>query len=77
MTVRTRASELLVASVLYPLLSPALVSSVSATREIFYASASGLPVDMAEVRDWLTFLAVYDAVAIVCSVAMFGAVLED
>jgi heme exporter protein B len=77
MTVRTRASELLVASVVYPLLSPALVQSVSATREIFYASASGLPVDMAEVRDWLTFLAVYDAVAIAGALAMFGAVLED
>ncbi len=53
MTVRTRARELLLATVLFPLISPALLSSVSATRDIFYASASGLPVDMSEVRDWL------------------------
>lgn len=77
MTVRTRARELLLASVLFPLLSPALVSSVSATREIFYAAASGQPVDMAEVRDWLVLLGVFDVIAIVGGVVMFGALIED
>ena len=64
MTVRTRARELLLATVLFPLLSPALLSSVAATREIFYAAASGQPVDMGEVGDWLLLLGVFDAVAI-------------
>jgi len=77
MTVRTRARELVLASVLFPLLSPALVSCVSATREIFYASVSGQPVDMGEVGDWLFFLSVYDVVFISGAVAMFGALLED
>jgi heme exporter protein B len=77
MTVRTRARELLLASVLFPLLSPALVSSVSATREVFMASASGQPVDLAEVRDWLLLLGVFDLVAIVGGLAMFGALLEE
>jgi heme exporter protein B len=77
MTVRTRARELLLASVLFPLLSPALVASVAATREIFYAGASGQVVNMAEVRDWLVLLGVFDAVAIAGSMAMFGALLED
>jgi heme exporter protein B len=77
MTVRTGARELILASVLFPLLSPALLSSVAATREIFYASASGLPVDASEVRDWLLLLGVFDAVAIVGGTAMFGALLED
>jgi heme exporter protein B len=77
MTVRTRARELLLASILFPLLSPALLSSVGATREIFYAAASGNPVDMAEVRDWLVLLGVFDAVAVVGGMAMFGSLIED
>jgi heme exporter protein B len=77
MTVRTRARELLLASVLFPLLSPALVSSVGATREIFYAAASGQAVDMAEVREWLVLLVLFDLVAIAGGAAMFGALLED
>jgi heme exporter protein B len=77
MTVRTRARELLLATVLFPLLSPALLASVSATREIFYASASGQPVDMGEVSDWLLLLGVFDVVAIVGGLGMFGALIED
>lgn len=77
MTVRTRAGELLLASVLFPLLSPALISSVAATREIFYASVSGLPVDLGEVRDYLLLLGVFDLVAVAGGMAMFGALVED
>jgi heme exporter protein B len=77
MTVRTRARELVLATVLFPLLSPSLLSSVSATREIFYAVRAGVPVDMGEVSDWLVLLGVFDAVAIVGGLAMFGALVED
>lgn len=77
MTVRTRARELLLATVLFPLLSPALLSSVSATREIFYASARGLPVDASEVGDWLLLLGVFDAVAIVGGLTLFGPLVDD
>jgi len=77
MTVRTRARELLLATVLFPLLSPALLSSVAATREIFYAAASGQAVDMGEVRDWLVLLAIFDAVAVAGGLTMFGALIED
>src|SRR6185312_4994931 len=77
MTVRTRARDLLLATVLFPLLSPALLASVSATREVFYASAHGLPVDLGEVRDWLLLLGIFDAVAVVGGLAMFGALVED
>ncbi len=77
MTVRTRARELILATVLFPLLSPSLLSSVSATREIFYAAASGMPVDMSEVSDWLLLLTVFDVVAVVGGLAMFGALVED
>jgi heme exporter protein B len=77
MTVRTRARELILATVLFPLLSPSLLSSVSATREIFYAAQSGMPVDMSEVSDWLLLLGVFDVVAVVGGLTMFGALLED
>jgi heme exporter protein B len=77
MTVRTRARELLLASVLFPLLSPALVSSVGATREIFYAAAGGQGVAFADLRDWLVLLGVFDLIAVVGGIAMFGALIED
>lgn len=77
MTVRTRARELLLAIVLFPLLSPVLVSSVAATREIFYASASGQPIDFGDLRDLLFLLGIFDLVAIAGGLAMFGALVED
>ena len=77
MTVRTRARDLLLATVLFPLLSPALVSSVAATREIFYAAAGGLPVDIVELRDWLVLLGIFDLLAVAGGMAMFGALVED
>jgi heme exporter protein B len=77
MTVRTRARELLLASVLFPLLSPALVSSVAATREIFYAVTSGQTIDFADLRDWYFLLGLFDLVAIAGGMAMFGALVED
>ena len=77
MTARTGARELLLATVLFPLLSPALLASVSATREIFYAATSGQAVDMGEVRDWLVLLGVFDLVAVVGGLTMFGALVDD
>ncbi|MGH7269545.1 MAG: heme exporter protein CcmB, partial [Polyangiaceae bacterium] len=77
MTVRTGARELLLATVLFPLLSPALVCSVAATREIFYAAVRGQSVDVGEVRDWLVLLGIFDVVAITGGAAMFGALVED
>lgn len=77
MTVRTRARELILATVLFPLLSPALLCSVSATREIFFAATRGLPVDTGEVGDWLRLLAVFDVVAVAGGLGLFGQLLED
>jgi len=77
MTVRTRARELLLATVLFPLLSPSLVSSVAATREIFYAAVRGQSVAVGEVSDWLVLLAVFDGVSILGGLALFGLLVED
>ncbi len=77
MTVRTRARELLLATVLFPLLSPVLVASVAATREIFYASERGLPVAFDDLRDLFVILAVFDGVAVAGGLTLFGALVED
>jgi heme exporter protein B len=77
MTVRTRARELLLATVLFPLLSPSLVSSVAATREIFYAAVNGQAATLADVGGWLVLLGIFDGVAVLGGLSMFGALVED
>jgi heme exporter protein B len=81
MTVRTRARDLVLATVLFPLLSPNLVSGVAATRVIFGASESMSAVSasaqIAEVRDYIVLLSMFDAVAILGGIALFGALVDD
>jgi len=77
MTVRTRARELILAAVMFPLLSPAILASVVATREVFYAAAAGQPASFGDVGDSLVLLAVFDVVAITSALGMFGALLDD
>jgi heme exporter protein B len=77
MTVRTRARDLVLASVLFPLLSPTLVSGVAATREILGAAAVNRAVEMADVKDYLMLLVVFDLVAVAGGVGLFGALVED
>ena len=71
MTVRTRARDLVLATVLFPLLSPTMVSGVAATREIFV----GAPFE--EIQDYLLLLGTFDFVAIAGGLALFGVLLDD
>jgi len=71
MTVRTRARDLLLATVLFPMLSPTLLCGVTATREIFL----GAPLE--EVRDWLILMSTFDVIAIAGGVGLFGSLVED
>jgi heme exporter protein B len=77
MTVRTRARELLLSVVLFPLLSPVLMSSVMATRELFYAAAGGQSVALGEVGGWLRLVGVFDTMVILGALTMFGALIDD
>lgn len=70
MTVRTRARELLLAVVLFPLLSPTLLAAVTATQVIL----EGAP--LAELAPWLALLALFDVVAIGGGLAMFGTLVD-
>ncbi len=71
MTARTRARDLVLATVLFPLLSPTMVSGVAATREIF----AGAPFE--EIRDYLLLLGTFDAVAVAGGLALFGVLMDD
>jgi len=81
MTVRTQARDLVLATVLFPLLSPTLLSGVAATREIFALVQSmhppGAIEQLGEVRDYLVLLALFDAVAVLGGVAFFGVLVDD
>jgi heme exporter protein B len=70
MTVRTRARDLMLAIVLFPLLSPTLLSAVAASRELFEGAAT------AELVDYLRFMAVFDVVFVAGGVALFGPLME-
>jgi heme exporter protein B len=71
MTVRTSARDLVLASVLFPLLSPVLLSSVAGTALVFGGGSFD------ELRDYLLLLAVFDVVAVAGGLAVFGALVDD
>lgn len=72
MTVRTRAKDLVLASVLFPLLSPVLLTGVSATSHLIEERTG-----IATLHDYFLLLLVFDAVAVAAGAALFGALLEE
>lgn len=71
MTVRTRSRDLMLSVVLFPLVTPALLAGVVATRGIL----AGEPV--AETLAWLRILAAYDIVVGACGWFLFGPLVND
>lgn len=70
MTTRTRARDLVLAVVLFPLLSPTLLTAVVATRELLGGAT------MAELRDYFGILAVFDVAFATGGLGMFGLLLD-
>lgn len=70
MTVRTQARDLLLAVVLFPLLSPTLLSAVAATRELL----NGAPAS--ELGDYFKLMGVFDLVFISGGLMLFGTLVE-
>lgn len=70
MTVRTHARDLLLAVVLFPLLSPTLLSAVACTRELL----NGVP--LSELADYFKLMGVFDLVFISGGLMMFGTLVE-
>jgi heme exporter protein B len=71
MTARTRARDLMLAVVLYPLVSPALLSGVVATRDLF----GGTP--LGQLGDWIKLLVAFDLIFIVGGTWLLGVLLID
>ena len=71
MTVRTRARDLVLAIVLFPLLSPVLVCGVVGTRKAFelqpFESYSG----------FLGLMAMSMAITLTLGISLFGALVDD
>jgi heme exporter protein B len=70
MTVRTGARDLLLAIVLFPLLSPTLLSAVAGTRELL----GGAP--LAELADYFKLIGIFDLVFVSGGLALFGTLIE-
>jgi heme exporter protein B len=72
MTVRTRARELVLASVLFPLLSPILLVGASATARLIEEGGT-----LSDISDYALLLVVFDAIALFGGLALFGPLMED
>lgn len=70
MTARTRARDLVLAVVLFPLLSPSLLTAVVATRELL----GGAPVS--ELGDYVKLLCVFDLTFVAGGLGLFGLLME-
>jgi heme exporter protein B len=70
MTVRTSARDLVLATVLFPLLAPTLLAAVAGTRELF----GGMSVS--ELGDYLQLMAVFAVVFVAGGVGLFGMLIE-
>lgn len=71
MTVRTGARDLTVSVVVFPLIAPALLAGVVATREIFGGA------ELAEALSWAKILLAYDLVVGAAGLVMFGPLVRE
>jgi heme exporter protein B len=70
MTVRTRARDLILAIVLFPLLSPTLLAAVAATRALLGGAALG------ELGDFFKLMGVFDVLFVVGGLGLFGTLMD-
>jgi heme exporter protein B len=70
MTVRTRARELILAAVLFPLLTPTLIVGVAATRDLIDGAS------LADLADWIKLLVLFDVIFVLGGAIVFGPVIE-
>ena len=72
LAIETRARELIVALLLLPMLVPVIIAAAQATEPLLTGGQS--PDDLAK---WLGFLALYDVVFVLVSIAVFDYLLDD
>jgi heme exporter protein B len=71
MTVRTRARDLMLSVVLFPLVAPALLAGVVATRGILVGEPAS------ETWAWTRILAAFDLVVAGCGIGLFGPLVSE
>jgi heme exporter protein B len=71
LTAKTRARDLLLAVVLYPLVSPALLCGVVATRDLFNGAS------LSDIADWLRMLAIFDLITLGGGAILLGPLLSE
>jgi heme exporter protein B len=71
LTVKTRARDLALAIVLFPLMGPALLTAIAATRSLFSAPTQ------TELLPYVVLLAIFDAIFWAAGLSLFGALVED
>lgn len=71
MTVRTQARDLILAIVLFPLLSPTLLAAIAATRQLLDGAS------IAELGDYFKLMAVFDVTFVSGGLALFGTLIEN
>lgn len=70
MTVRTRARDLVLASVFFPLLAPTLLAAVAGTRELFGGASVG------ELFDYLEIMGVFGVVFTAGGIGLFDTLID-
>lgn len=70
MTVRTRARDLILAAVLFPLMAPSLLTAVAATRELLSGTL------FIDVVDHVLLLGAFDMIFVTGGLALFGPLVE-
>lgn len=70
MTARTKARDLVLAVVLYPLTSPALLAGAVATRDVYDGK-------LGDLSQWLRLLVAYDVIVLVAGVGLMEWLLAD
>lgn len=71
LSVRSRARDLMLSVIIFPLIAPALLSAVVATREVF----AGAPLD--ETIEWLRILAAFDLIFLAGGYYLFEPLMSD
>ena len=71
MGVRTRTKELVLSVVLFPLVSPALLAGVVATREVLGGAS------LADVQNWMRLLLAFDLIFVVVGALLFGPLTSE
>jgi heme exporter protein B len=70
MTIRTKARDLVLASVMLPLLAPSLLAAVAGTRVLFSGGSVG------ELGDYLVLMGLFAAIFVAGGLGMFEAVID-